>query len=1036
MIRKLVSYFSGRHYKKFVRGCLPVVARINELEKQYQSLSDEQLRAKTAEFRARVQQGETLDKLLPEAFAVAKNGARRLCGQEHIVCDQPLKWNMVHFDVQLIGGMALHDRKIAEMATGEGKTLVATLPLYLNALSGRNCHCVTVNDYLARRDSEWMGYLFRFLGLTVGCIQSQQPPDIRRAAYAADITYGTASEFGFDYLRDNGMATRKEDQVQRDHYYCIVDEVDSILVDEARTPLIITGPSNEDTEGPYLALKPAVEHLYNLQLRLCNRLAQEAREELEKPDGDSAIASRKLLQVKMGMPKHRQLSKLMENGTARKLLEKFDLEMSGDFARDERYKLKEELLFTVDERQRASDLTESGRCALRPDNPGAFVLPDLPAFITAIDKRADLSAEQKLQAKQQEEQKFAQISEEIHCLGQLLVAYTLYERDKEYVVLDGKVFIVDENTGRLMPGRRWSEGLHQAVEAKEGVVIEKETKTYATITIQNYFRLYDKLAGMTGTAETEAAEFNDIYRLTVMQIPTNQTCIRKDLDDIVYKTRREKYNAVVADIQQAHSRGQPVLVGTTSVEASEVLGKMLKRLNIIHSVLNAKYHQQEAEIVARAGQRGAVTIATNMAGRGTDIKLGEGVADVGGLYVLGTERHESRRIDRQLRGRCARQGDPGLSRFYVAMEDDLMRLFANAGPLSTLLDKAMVEGEPLEHPMLNYSIQQAQKKVEAQNYSIRKRLLQYDDVLNRQREVVYGLRNEAIKGEQPRNAVFEVVEEELRVRADALSVAGRAPEAAALAGFLQWVNLRFPLSLKAEDAKGKTAEQLVAWVLEHLHKAYAQRAELETPEAMIAIERYVLIRGIDRNWQDHLTEIDDLRKSVGLRGYGQRDPLTEYKSEAFTYFEQMMGRIREDVCSGLFTSATNLQSFQSLLEMMKRAREIGPDAPEGPAAGMAAVPRPKPPPARPAGAAAALPTATSGTATRPPASAQPPPPAAAGTGAQEVKLPKVAPRPPPEAPKFGRNDMVTVRRGVETQQVKFKKAEQMLKEGWVIVPGK
>lgn len=1018
MIRKVLNYFSGRHYKKFVRDCLPVVARIIELEKQYQSLTDEQLRAKTTEFRERVQKGETLEKILPEAFAVAKNAARRLSQQPepHIVCDQPLKWNMVHFDVQLIGGMALHDRKIAEMATGEGKTLVATLPLYLNALSGRNCHCVTVNDYLARRDSEWMGYLFRFLGLTVGCIQQQQPPDIRRAAYACDITYGTASEFGFDYLRDNGMATRKEDQVQRDHYYCIVDEVDSILVDEARTPLIITGPSNEDTEGPYLALKSGVEHLYNQQLRLCNRLAQEAREELEKPTGDAAVAARKMLQVKMGMPKHRQLSKLMENGVARKLLEKFDLEMSGDFARDERYKLKEELFFTVDERQRSSDLTEGGRRALRPDNPGAFVLPDLPAFITAIDKRTDITPEQKLQGKQQEEQKFAQISEEIHCLGQLLIAYTLYEKDKEYVVLEGKVFIVDENTGRLMPGRRWSEGLHQAVEAKEGVVIEKETKTYATITIQNYFRLYDKLAGMTGTAETEAAEFNDIYRLTVMQIPTNRDCIRKDLDDIVYKTRREKYNAVVADIQQAHSRGQPVLVGTTSVEASEVLGKMLKRLNIVHSVLNAKYHQQEAEIVARAGQRGAVTIATNMAGRGTDIKLGEGVAEVGGLYVLGTERHESRRIDRQLRGRCARQGDPGLSRFYVAMEDDLMRLFANAGPLSTMLDKTMVEGEPLEHGLLNYSIQQAQKKVEAQNYSVRKRLLQYDDVLNRQREVVYGLRNEAIKGEHPKDAVFEVVAEELRSRADALATAGHKPEPAAITSFLLWVNLRFPLSLKAEDAKGKSAEEIVDWVLEHLEKAYAQRSELETPEAMIGLERYVLIRAIDRNWQDHLTEIEDLRKSVGLRGYGQRDPLNEYKSEAFTYFEQMMGRIREDVCGGLFTSATNLQSFQSLLDMMKRARATGPTDPSQPIAGTAA--------------------ATSGTATRPPPSAQLPPPAAAGTGAQEVKLPKVAPRPTVEAPKFGRNDMVTVRRGVETQQVKYKKAEQLLKEGWTIVPGK
>jgi len=1018
MIRKVLSYFSGRHYKQFVRRCQPIVVRVNEFEKQYQALTDDQLRAKTVEFRERFQKGETLDQLLPEAFAAAKNAARRLCGTQMDVCGQPLTWNMVHYDVQIIGGVALHERKIAEMATGEGKTLVSTLPLYLNALTGRNCHLVTVNDYLAKRDSEWMGYLYKFLGLTVGCIQQQQAPDLRRIAYGSDITYGTASEFGFDYLRDNGMATRVEDQVQRGHYYCIVDEVDSILVDEARTPLIITGPSNDDAEGPFLALKPGVESLYNLQMRLCNRLAQDAKDELEKPNADQAVASRKMLQVKMGMPRHRQLLKMMENGLYRKLLEKTDLDLSGDFARDERYKLKEELYFTVDERQRNSDLTEMGRKTLRPDNPEAFMLPDLPSTFIELDKREDLSIEQKQQLKQQAEQRFAVISEEIHGLGQLLVAYTLYERDKQYVVLEGKVHIVDENTGRLMAGRRWSEGLHQAVEAKEGVVIEKETKTYATITIQNYFRLYDKLSGMTGTAETEAAEFNDIYRLTVMQIPTNMPCIRKDLDDIVYKTRREKYNAVIEDIRQAHERGQPVLVGTTSVEASEVLSKMLKRLNIVHSVLNAKYHQQEAEIVARAGHRGAVTIATNMAGRGTDIKLSEGVPEVGGLYVLGTERHESRRIDRQLRGRCARQGDPGLSRFYVSMEDDLMRLFANAGPLSTMLDKAMIEGEPLEHGLLNYSIQQAQKKVEAQNYSIRKRLLQYDDVLNRQREVVYNLRNDAIRGENPHETVMEIVEEELRVRAETLAPDNHAPDAEELKGFITWVNLRFPIAIKIEEAKGKNAEQLAAWVLEHLQKAYTQRREFETPEAMHGIERYVVIRAIDRNWQDHLTEVEDLRKSVGLRSYGQRDPLNEYKTEAFNYFELMMGRMREDVCGGLFTSATNMQSFQSLIELMRRARATGPTDPAQPLSALAQAAAP-----------------TSGTATRPTAPAPEGQPASAGSSASEVKLPKVEPR-RTEVPKVGRNELVTVKRGAETQRVKFKKAEQMLKEGWVIVPEK
>jgi preprotein translocase subunit SecA len=565
-----------------------------------------------------------------------------------------------------------------------------------------------------------------------------------------------------------------------------------------------------------------------------------------------------------------------------------------------------------------------------------------------------------------------------------------------------------------MVGRRWSEGLHQAVEAKENVSVEKETKTYATITIQNYFRQYEKLAGMTGTAETEAAEFNDIYRLTVMQIPTHRDCIRVDLNDVIFKTRRDKYNAVVEDIREHHQRGQPVLVGTTSVEASEVLAKMLKRLNIVHSVLNAKYHQQEAEIVARAGQRGAVTIATNMAGRGTDIKLGEGVAELGGLYVLGTERHESRRIDRQLRGRCARQGDPGKSKFYVSLEDDLMRLFANAGPISTLLERSMVEGEPLEHPLLNRSIESAQKKVEAQNYTIRKRLLQYDDVLNRQREVVYGVRNDGIRGDHPRDVLFEMVEEEIRSRVEALAPPGRVAEADALSGFLGWVNTHFPLSLKQEDATGKSAEELCSLVHERLVEAYERRSSLESPEAMLGLERYVIIRGIDRNWQDHLTEIDDLRKSVGLRSYGQRDPLNEYKTEAYTFFEEMMGRIRQDICGGMFTSATNLQSFQSLLALMQRARQTGPaDAP----------------PTGPTATLQGPSTTTSGTSSGSGGSV-------AGTGAREVTLPKVAPPKPPEPPKVGRNEMVTIQRGAETQRVKFKKAEQMLSDGWRIVPDK
>ncbi len=936
MISKIFKSFTGRTYRRFIKQSLPVVARINTLEEEYQKLSEAELVAKTADFKERIKSGETLDDLLPEAFATVKNAARRLCGRTLQVCGQDLKWEMVHYDVQLIGGMALHNGKIAEMATGEGKTLVSTLPLYLNALSGRNCQLVTVNDYLARRDSEWMGALFKYLGLTVGCIQNQMPPELRREAYASDITYGTASEFGFDYLRDNGMATRKEDQVQSDYYYCIVDEIDSILVDEARTPLIISGPVQEDREAPFVKLKSGVERLVNLQQKLCNRLASSAREELEKEDGDHPAAMAQLVQVRLGSPKNRLLLRIMENNDWRKALERTQTELQSDFNKKQFFAMKEELYYVLDEKQHQADLSERGRQALRPDNPDAFIMPDLPTMFMEIDRDKELSDEEKSKQKLKAEEHFSQVSEEIHVLSQLLRAYSLYDRDKEYVVQDGKVMIVDENTGRLMPGRRWSDGLHQAVEAKENVKIERESKTYATITIQNYFRLYEKLAGMTGTAETEAGEFHDIYNLEVMVVPTHKPCIRIDLNDVIYKTRREKYNSVIEDITEAHRAGQPVLVGTASVEASEVLSKMLKRSTIPHSVLNAKFHQQEAEIIARAGHRGAVTIATNMAGRGTDIKLGEGVADVGGLLVLGTERHESRRIDRQLRGRCSRQGDPGRSKFYVSLEDDLMRLFANAGPISRILEKSFEEGQELTHPLLNRSIETAQKKVEQQNFTIRKRLLQYDDVLNRQREVIYGIRNDAIHSERPREIIFEMIEEELEERAELVFPGGRnEPDVEALESFLSWINTHFPVAANAEKIEAKGSQDLLKKLQERIHKAYQQKEQVEQKEALTDLERYVIIRAIDRNWQEHLTEMEDLRRSVGLRGYGQRDPLNEYKSEAFKYFEEMLGRVRNEICVGLFRSATNLSAFQNMLTKLRgQVRESGPEQAGAAAAGI------------------------------------------------------------------------------------------------------
>jgi preprotein translocase subunit SecA len=989
MLSFLLKRFSGRHYKKFLEKCRPVVARINELEQSYQSLTDDELRAKTGEFRARIaattDKKAALEAILPEAFATVKNAARRLCGRKVLVCEHELAWDMIHFDVQLIGGMAIHQGKISEMATGEGKTLVSTLPLYLNALTGRNTQLVTVNDYLARRDSEWMGHIYNFLGVTVGCIQQQMPPDLRREMYGCDITYGTASEFGFDYLRDNGMATRKEDQVQRDYWFCIVDEIDSILIDEARTPLIISGPAPIEREQPFSRLLPPVAQLVNDQTRLCIKIITEARELLEKPtatDDDKAIATQKMLQVKMGHPKNKQLLRLMENGAWRKLLDKTETDLNSDMNKDELYKLKEDLLYVIDERQHQADLTEIGRTKLRPDNPDAFMLPDLATEFIDIEKEGRYTPEVREEKKLAAQTRYAAVSEDIHAISQLLRAYSLYERDVEYVVQEGKVMIVDENTGRVMPGRRWSDGLHQAVEAKEGVVIERETRTYATITIQNYFRLYEKLAGMTGTAETEAMEFNDIYRLSVQVIPTNKPCIRVDKNDCIFKTRRDKYTAVVKEIETANKRGQPVLVGTVTVESSEFLSRMLKRTGVIHTVLNAKFHQQEAEIVSRAGQRGAVTIATNMAGRGTDIKLGEGVRELGGLYVIGTERHESRRVDRQLRGRCSRQGDPGLTKFYLSLEDDLMRLFLQGNLASKLMEGSMQEGEELEHPWLNRSIESAQKKVEQQNYSQRKRLLQYDDVLNQQREVIYGIRNGAIHSDRPKDIIFEQIEEELMSRLEAAGFGEKfGATQTALESLVVWLNSHFPISATLADVKGDKPEAIAAKLLQRIKDAYAIKESVEIPEALGSLERYVVINAIDHHWQEHLTEMEDLRKSIGLRSYGQKDPLVEYKGEAYKYFEELMTNVRLQICTGLFRSASNLASFENMLSLLSRtALAVGPaDAP--------AAPLPAPPPAP------RFETSTMVTSSGPAEAPAPEP---------EIQLPKVTIR--REVPKVGRNE--------------------------------
>jgi len=954
MIQWFVKKVLGSKNQRELKKLWPLVARINEFEREYQGLLDEQLIAKTTQFKERIGKGETVDDLLPEAFAVVKNACRRLADRKHkaLVRGHELVWDMVPFDVQLLGGMVLHSGRIAEMATGEGKTLVATFPAYLNALTGRGVHVVTVNDYLASRDSEWMGEVYRFLNLTVGCIQNGQSPEVRRMQYNCDITYGTNSEMGFDYLRDNGMATSKAEQVQRGHAFAIVDEVDSILIDEARVPLIIAGPATISTHQ-YDKFKPTIERIVYQQSIEANRWAADARRQIE--EGNLPEAGRLLFKIKNSTPTNKQLLKMIEEPDLRRAMDDAELVLYQDPRKTELYALKEEAFFSIDPKTNEADLSERGRTFLNPEDPHMFVLPDLITIFHDIEANPALNKDEKARAKATAQAKYDEASERIHNIGQLLRAYCVYEKDVDYVVQDNKVVIVDQNTGRALPGRRWADGLHQAVEAKEGVKIDRETQTLATITIQNYFRLYHKLSGMTGTAETEANEFHDIYKLDVVVIPTNRPIARVDQDDVIYKTRSEKLKAIVREIKAAHAKGQPVLVGTISVESSEVLSRMLKREGIIHNVLNAKFVQQEAEIVAQAGQKGAVTIATNMAGRGTDIKLGPGVKEIkglyiadakqrvigiadeaatvdtingehitSGLYVIGTERHESRRIDRQLRGRCARQGDPGVSKFFVSFEDDLMRNFADSRKLGSIMTRmGMKDDEELQHPLLNRSVESAQRRVEERNYVSRKYTLQYDDVMNQQRTVIYTWRNDILVTETPREEIFEVVDELLENECEA-RIAG--PEANP-AEFVAWLNGTFPVGAEEKDfdfAAGPEAVKKVA--MQKIRDAYEIKIKFEDPNALLSLERYTLLGSIDRLWQEHLYAIDALRHSIGLRTIGQKDPLKEYQIEAYKMFSDLMGRINYEIASSLFKTSASITAFESFLRNLpqKLIHELPP----------------------------------------------------------------------------------------------------------------
>ncbi len=948
MIKNVITKVLGSRYQREVKKLQPVLAAIRDHEERLGQLSDEEIQSQTEKFRQRIAEatGATarelaevraakhacpdpvertrledqasklddryreelqtvLDELLAEAFATVREACRRLRGSTVTVMGHELVWDMVPYDVQLIGGIVLHQGKIAEMATGEGKTLVATLPIYLNALTGRGVHLITVNNYLARRDSQWMGHVYRWLGLTVGCLDDTEPssPE-RRAAYECDITYATNNEFGFDYLRDN-MVYQVEQRVQREHIYAIIDEVDSILIDEARTPLIISGPVGSTENEKYAQFNDQVARLVRQQTEIVNGVIAQA-ERLLADESTRYEGGIKLYQAQLGSPKNKKLLKLLNEAGHKQLIQKVELDHIADRklpARKQQMRgIEDELLYVLDEKGHAVHLTDRGAEIMSPDDPEMFVVPDISQAIHAVEDDDSLSPEERTEARRKIEADYAAKSEKLHIIHKLLQAYALYEKDVEYLVQDGQVLIVDEFTGRAMPGRRWADGLHQAVEAKEKVEVKGETQTLATITIQNYFRMYEKLSGMTGTAETEETEFYQIYQLDVVVIPTHRPIRRNDHVDQIYRTRREKVGAIIDEIERLYEMDLPVLIGTVSVEVSETLSRQLKRRGIKHEVLNAKYHQREAEIVAKAGQKGAVTIATNMAGRGTDIKLGPDIPMDGpeaGLQIIGTERHESRRIDRQLRGRSGRQGDPGNSRFFLSLEDDLMRLFISDRVAGWLDKSGVEEGEVITGKLVTRSIEQAQKRVELQNFQTRKRLLEYDDVMNQQREVIYGLRLQALeRGEEVKADAKRMISEAVaRTVAEFLGDA-QSPEEYDRRGLQTDLALRYVFSVDGlldpeqtpdfnaiMEAAQQEAEAALGRKLEYLVDFGRQ---VNVPDVDTQVLSQVLLQVLDEKWKDHLYDLDQLRYAIQYRAYGQRDPLLEYKKDAFDMFDDLI----------------------------------------------------------------------------------------------------------------------------------------------------
>lgn len=935
MFNLLKKIFPDKH-KRDIEKIMPIVKEINQLYAEYDSLTDEEIRAKSNDFRLLIQErikeleqekeqiitdlrekeldsgeaitlneklkkidkeifetvNETLDEILPQAFALVKQACKRLTERRHsyVYAGHTSIWEMIPYDVQLIGGIVLHQGRIAEMATGEGKTLVAVLPIYLNALAGKGVHVVTVNDYLAKRDSEWMKPVYDFLDVSVGALQQNMQSEERKKIYSLDIVYGTNSEFGFDYLRDN-MVVEEEHIVQRGHWYAIVDEVDSVLIDEARTPLIISGPVG-DLDQKFDMMKPRVRRLVEAQTQFVNQITADAERLLQSDKKeDREQAGILLFRAHRGLPKHKRLRKLLQEGSNLKLMQETEL----FFLREKGKRMPEideELYYVIEEKQHQIDITEKGRQLLTNsgEDPELFVLPDIAAEMSKLTGDNSLTEAEKQRQIDEINRVFAQRSDIIHTVTSLLRAYSLYEKDVEYVVQDGKVQIVDEFTGRILEGRRYSEGLHQAIEAKENVKVQRDTQTLATITLQNYFRLYKKLAGMTGTAETEAGEFEKIYKLDVAVIPTNRPITRKDHDDLIYRTTREKYNAIVEEVQNILKQGRAVLVGTASVEVSEIISKMLTRAKVNHNVLNAKQHDKEADIIAQAGRKGSVTIATNMAGRGTDIKLDPEVKRNGGLAIIGSERHEARRIDRQLRGRAGRQGDPGSSIFFISLEDKLMRLFA-AERIGNLMNKfKFPENEPITHSMITKTVENAQKKVEENNFSIRKHLLEYDDVMNLQRELVYNKRKMALRGDRLKGEIFEYIEE---LAYEWYDMYHKEEDLKGLKNAVRAL-LLCEINITEDDFKTMKDSEVVKEIMRAADDFYRRKEELLGKEFMSQLEKYAVLQTIDDKWKEHLRIMDEVKEGINLRAYGQKDPLMEYKKEAALQFEELLKEIAQN----------------------------------------------------------------------------------------------------------------------------------------------